>query len=108
MVMVPRCCRCWSVFGQEQRKLPAEPQTSVKRGIYVLFLDGGLCVSYTKGTSRVLYSRKGKLRGRIQRHLDKKLLDFFLQIPGVEFRFYMTEPKKSGPGRTEYFHDLEQ
>jgi len=79
----------------------------ITSGIYVLCLDGGLCVKYAKGDSRVLYIGKGKIRQRIKSHLELKLLDFFLQIPGIRFRFYMTEPKKPGPGGNEYFHDFE-
>lgn len=79
----------------------------VKSGIYVLCLDGGLCVNYPGGNSRVLYIGKGKIRQRIKNHLEEKLLDFFLQIPGIKFRFYMAEPKKPGPGGAEYFHDFE-
>jgi hypothetical protein len=40
-------------------------------------------------------------------HLDNKLFDLFLQIPGIKFKFYMTEPKKPGPNGQEYFHDFE-
>jgi hypothetical protein len=78
---------------------------AVERGVYVLCLDGRLCVNYDGGNSRVLYIGKGKLRQRIKSHLEAKLLDFFLQIPGIEFRFYLTEPKK--PGHGGYFHDFE-
>ncbi len=81
--------------------------SDVERGVYVLCLDGGLCVNYKGRNSRVVYIGKGKIRERIKRHLENKLLDFFLQIPGIEFRFYMTEPKKPGRGGQDYFHDLE-
>jgi hypothetical protein len=81
--------------------------SQVENGIYVLCLDGGLCVHYDRGNSRVVYIGKGNIRKRIKSHLDRKLLGFFLQIPGIKFRFYMTEPKKTGPGGHEYFHDFE-
>jgi hypothetical protein len=81
--------------------------SAVERGVYVLCLDGGLCVNYDGRNSRVVYIGKVKIRERIKRHLEDKLLDFFLQIPGIEFRFYMTEPKKPGPGGPDYFHDFE-
>ena len=57
--------------------------------------------------SRVVYIGKGNVRLRIKNHLDTKLFRFFLQIPGIKFRFYMTEPKRRGPGGQEYFHDFE-
>jgi hypothetical protein len=95
---------------EEQR--PRHPNFSstlaqVTRGTYVLCLDGGLCVNYAGGNSRVLYIGKGRIRQRVKSHLEEKLLEFFLQIPGIRFRFYMTEPKKTGPGGAAYFHDFE-
>jgi hypothetical protein len=80
---------------------------NVDRGIYILCFDSGLCVNYTGGKSKVLYIGKGKIRQRIKTHLDNKLFDLFLQIPGIKFKFYMTEPKKPGPNGQEYFHDFE-
>jgi hypothetical protein len=81
--------------------------TQVEKGIYVLCLDGGLCVNYAQRYSKVVYIGKGKIRHRIKSHLELKLLDFFLQIPGLQFSFYMTEPKKPGRNGGEYFHDFE-
>lgn len=81
--------------------------SNVDRGIYVLCLDGGLCVNYEKGNSRIIYIGKGRIKQRIKSHLEKKLMSFFLKIPGLQFRFYMTEPKKNGPNSAMYYHDFE-
>lgn len=59
----------------------------VKKGVYVLCLDGRLCVSYNARLSRVVYIGKGAIRLRINNHLHRTLLDFFLDLPGVKFRF---------------------
>ena len=83
--------------ARETRALWAFPEQlrDVKKGVYVLCLDDRLCVSYKKKLSRVLYIGKGAIRERINGHLKLKLLDFFLQLPGIKFRFYMKQAKRA-------------
>src|SRR5260221_1607583 len=76
----------------------------VVRGVYVLCLDRGLCVSYEGGNSKVLYVGKGAIRSRIKSHLEQKLLEFFLEVPGLTFQFWMIEPRKKA--YAAYYHDF--
>lgn len=71
----------------------------------MLCLDGHLCVSYKKKLSRVLYIGKGTIRQRISDHLKLKLLDFYLQLPALTFRFYMKEARR--PNSPNFFAQYE-
>jgi hypothetical protein len=83
--------------ARDARSLLGFPEQlrDVKKGVYVLCLDDRLCVSYKKKLSRVLYIGKGAIRQRINGHLQQKLLDFFLELPGIKFRFYMKQAKRT-------------
>jgi hypothetical protein len=85
------------------------PLSDVSSGVYVIALDGGLCVSYggvgSGKNSPVLYIGRGQIASRIKMHLSQWMYDFAASLQNASFKIYMTEVR--GKGRSDYFQNLE-
>lgn len=70
----------------------------VNRAVYVICVGWPFTIDYKNSRSRVLYVGIGTARNRILNHFKREngLFDLMLSLQGVDFTFYISEPRAAG------------
>jgi hypothetical protein len=71
----------------------------------VICLSDPFTVQYKLAKSNVIYIGRGVISSRLKSHFERSLFDVMMSLAGVNFSFYLTEPRDhQGAG---YFKQLE-
>ena len=93
---------------EEFRSISGRELKSVTRGVYAICLADPFVFNYENGHSEIIYIGQGNVFSRLKGHYERSLFDLMQNLSGVNFDFYLCEPKRPGGGRAnDYYKHIE-